>query len=218
MTEEQKTILEAISYYRCELKKSKDAIEYLKSRKLTADIVNFFKLGYAPAQPRFDFNFAQRIMMPIKDTHGDYVAFTGRLIIDSSEPKYKNSIESADYQKGRILYGFSDAFPYILQSDSVFLVEGQFDLFRLWQNGVKHVVAGSGTGFTPIHARLLSRYASTVYLSFDGDTAGVKASTKVQRYLEDAGLVVVKGLIPNLMDPDEFILKFGLDAFFACFK
>lgn len=211
-------LLEIISYYRKELRNSSTAINYLKSRSLTPETVNYFKIGYAPPQPQYNIEFHDRIMVPIANTLGEYVAFTGRIIIDSNEPKYKNSWESAEYQKGRILYGFADAFPYILETESVFLVEGQFDLFRLWQNGVKHVVAGSGTGFTPIHARLLSRYAKTVYLSFDGDNAGKDATPKVQRYLEEAGLVVVKGIIPNGLDPDEYIKLNGLDAFFACFK
>lgn len=207
-----------ISYYRRELKKSQFAIDYLRyDRQLTADTINFFKLGYAPPQPLYNVIYHDRIMIPVKDILGDYVAFTSRTLIDEPS-KYMNSFETSEYQKGRILYGFSDAFPYIQESQTIFLVEGQFDLMTLWQNGVRNVVAGSGTGFTPIHARLLSRYAHTIYLAFDGDSAGKTASARVEKYLKETGLMVMKNILPDGHDPDSYVRLYGVGAFFTCFK
>lgn len=210
---------EIIKYYRKELKNSSVAISYLKdTRKLTAETINYFKIGYAPSNPTCNIEYHDRIMLPIKNTLGEYVAFTGRTLSETNESKYKNSFESPDYQKGRILYGFSDSLSYIQETESVFLVEGQFDFLTLWQNGIKNVVAGSGTGFTPIHARLLSRYAQNVYLCFDADDAGKKATMKVQRLLQDTGLITSIGTFPAGEDPDSLVRKNGINAFLACFS
>lgn len=208
-------ILQALSYYRKELKKSEAAINYLKERGLTAQTVNEFKLGFAPAQPTCFQMFRNRIMCPVQDTQGEYVAFVGRTIV-GEEPKYKNSWESEVYQKGRILFGFVKAFSHILEKDEVILVEGQFDVFQLWQTGIKNVIAGSGTGFTPIQARLLSRYARKVFVVFDSDGAGEKAFVRVNTYLTNVGVEVVKGILPKGYDPDDYVKEFGAEKFLEC--
>lgn len=210
-------IEQAIAYYRNELKKASNAIQYIKDRGITADIVNEFKIGYAPANPTYNQTFKNRIMIPIQDTLGDDVAFVGRTIVNE-DPKYKNSWESANYQKGRILFGFARAFPHIQKNNRVVLVEGQFDLLTLWQHGLKNVVAGSGTGFTAIHARLLSRYAAEVCIAYDCDIAGQKAMKKSSGLLKKAGLNVVEGKLPTDEDPDSFVRKYGIHEFIKLFK
>ncbi len=210
-------IEQEISYYRQELKKSLEAIQYLKNRGLTSKTVNEFKIGYAPTNTKYTYMCRSRIMIPIQDTYGDYVAFVGRTIINE-DPKYWNSWESPEYQKGRILFGFAKAFKYIQKTDRAILVEGQFDLLTLWQNGIKNVVAGSGTGFTRVHARLLSRYAGIVYIIFDNDSAGQKGLLRTQRYLEEIGVNTIAIKLPKNEDPDSFVRKFGIQKFIALFK
>jgi len=213
-------IEQAISYYRKELKNAPHVIQYLKDRGLTAQTVNEFKIGYAPKNPTYNHLFRNRIMIPIQDTLGDYVAFVGRTLGDE-DAKYLNSWESAEYQKGRILFGFAKAFKHIQATERVILVEGQFDLMTLWQNKVYNVVAGSGTGFTPIQARLLSRYASKIYLAFDDDQAGQKAEIRTRKHLENAGFRskdIIVGHLPDGEDPDSFVRKYGVHEFKKLFN
>ena len=211
---------QAISYYRKELKNALHVIQYLKDRGLTAQAVNEFKIGYAPENSTYNQMFRNRIMIPIQDMLGDYVAFIGRTL-SNNEPKYMNSWESAEYQKGRILFGFARAFNHIQNTDHVVLVEGQFDLITLWQYKVYNVVAGSGTGFTPIQARLLSRYATKVYLAFDSDQPGQKATVRTRGHLENAGFKkenIIQGQIPEGEDPDSYIRKYGIQEFKKLFE
>jgi DNA primase len=202
---------EIISYYRQELKKSQLAIDYLKSRGITAQTTNEFKIGYAPSFPRYDYIFRERIMIPVRNNDGEYIAFVGRTIVDSS-PKYLNTWETIEYQKSRILFGYFDALPYIKKEFSAILVEGQFDFLTLWQNGVRNIVASSGN-FTTAQARLLSRYTDKVYIILDNDTAGNTSATKAKRYLEDLNVKPVVIKLPDCKDPDEYIRAKGIDKF-----
>lgn len=203
-----------INYYRQQLRDSPIAIEYLRSRGITSETANYFEIGYAPHAPLFNALCEHRIVLPVKDTMGDYVAFVGRIIDkEDTRSKYWNSWESAEYQKGRILFGFADSFPQILAMSSVILVEGQFDFLTLWQNGIRNVVACSGTSFTPVHARLLARYADTVYVAFDADSAGEKGRLTAQTYLERLGVRVISVKLLDGEDPDSFIKKYGAQEF-----
>jgi len=200
-----------VSYYRLELKKSPEAVAYLQKRQLNAEAINHFRIGYAPNEPIHNHIFQNRIMFPIKNTSGEYIAFTGRSI-NGEDPKYKNSWETAEYQKKRILFGYSDALPYIKAKESVVVVEGQSDAIRLWMNGVYNVVASSGTSFSPAHACILARYAKTAYLLFDSDKAGRDAALECRVSLENVDMQVKIGNLPVGYDPDTFVLHYGINA------
>lgn len=200
----------AISYYRTQLKLSPTAIQYLKDRGISSKVVNEFQIGYAPSNPEYGYSYHDRIMIPIRNNWGEFVAFTGRTIISDS-PKYLNSWESPEYQKYRLLFGYYESLSHIINSGEAILVEGQFDLLTLWQNGVKNVVASSGK-FTPEQARVLSRYTTKVIIAMDNDSAGDKIAIKAKRYLEDMEVTTTVLKLP-VKDPDEYIRAEGIDKF-----
>lgn len=165
--------------------------------------------------------FRDRLMIAIQNQSGVVVAFGGRDLAPKQEgferPKYMNSPDTALYNKSEILFGLNHSRGAISKENAVIIVEGYFDLISLYQGGVQNVVAASGTALTEIHANILSRYAKTAYLVFDGDAAGRKAT---HRTIE---IVLPKGIVPRVfalarpdgtkIDPDNFVNEQGADAF-----
>ena len=157
---------------------------------------------------------AGRIIFPIFSPNGRVVAFAGRkLREDDFGGKYINSPESIIYYKGRILYGLSHAKDDIRKIDKAIIVEGYMDLISLYQNGIKNVVAVSGTALTDDQAQLLSRYTKNVVLLFDADAAGIKASMRSIEILLRRDFDVKISTLPKGEDPDSYVTKFGKDAF-----
>lgn len=231
----------AANYYYLQLKKNASVLNYLKSRKIEAQTIKDFALGYAPQgwdtllryltkkgfkeedliaagvcvkgkTNTYD-RFRDRLMFPIIDLSNRVVGFGGRAITsDQRGPKYLNTSESLIFQKGRLLYNLNQARKHIEQ-EQLILVEGYMDVIALNQAGIKNVVASLGTAFTPNHGKLLSRYAKEVVLSFDGDEAGQNATYKALEILNHQD-------IPNRViqyglkeDPDSFIASKGIDAY-----
>jgi DNA primase len=158
--------------------------------------------------------FSGRIIFPIFSPNGRVVAFAGR-IIDKHEgsAKYLNSPESIIYTKGKILYGLSFAKEEIRKLDKAILVEGYMDLISLYQNGIKNVVAVSGTALTEEQVQLLSRYTKNVVLLFDADTAGIKASMRSIEILLRRDMEIKIASLPSGEDPDSFVNNFGKEKF-----
>lgn len=155
-----------------------------------------------------------RLIFPIFSPNGRVVAFAGR-VLDPNEKggKYINSPESLIYIKGRTLYGLSLAKDEIRRLDKVILVEGYMDLISLYQNGIRNVVAVSGTALTDEQAQLLSRYTKNVVLLFDADTAGIKASMRSIEILLKKDMEVKIVSLPSGEDPDSYVNKFGKEDF-----
>lgn len=125
--------------------------------------------------------FRARIMFPIHNHVGKVVAFTGRIMPGSENAnvgKYVNSPETPIFQKSKILYGFDKTKNDIRQRHEAVMVEGQMDLLMIWQDGVKNVVATSGTALTDEHLTVLRRLADDLVLSFDSDEAGQAAAER----------------------------------------
>lgn len=155
-----------------------------------------------------------RIIFPIFSPNGRVVAFAGRKLRDSDGGgKYINSPESAIYVKGKILYGLSHAKDEIRKLNKAILVEGYMDLISLYQNGIKNVVAVSGTALTEDQVLLLSRYTKNVVLLFDSDTAGIKASMRSIELLLKKEFEIKIASLPAGEDPDSFVNKFGKEKF-----
>lgn len=167
--------------------------------------------------------FRDRLMIAIQNMSGVVVAFGGRDLAPKRDgferPKYMNSPDTALYNKSDILFGLNHSRNAIAKENAVIIVEGYFDLISLYQGGVQNVVAASGTALTETHASILSRYAKTAYLVFDGDAAGQKAT------LRSLEIVLPKGISPKVfalsrpdgtkIDPDNFVNEQGADAFRA---
>ena len=233
---------QAARYYREQLKASPKAVNYLKERGLTGEIAARFGLGYAPdgwqnlaavfpdyqgkaladcglviegeTGNRYD-RFRDRVMFPILDTRGNVIGFGGR-VIGAGEPKYLNSPETPLFEKGRELYGLSQARAAIRDEDSVIVVEGYMDTVALAQHGVGNAVATLGTATTPVHVHKLLRQAGRVIFCFDGDNAGRKAAARaLEASLEQAtdDKTIAFLFLPPEDDPDSYVRAHGADAF-----
>ena len=232
----------AAKYYKEQLKASPKAIDYLKGRGLTGEIAARFGLGYAPdgwqnlaavfpeyrdksladcgliiegdAGKRYD-RFRDRIMFPILDNRGSVIGFGGR-VIGQGEPKYLNSPETPLSEKGRELYGLTQARVAIRDEDCVIVVEGYMDVVALAQHGVGNAVATLGTATTPTHVHKLLRQADRVIFCFDGDNAGRKAAARaLEASLEQVAdnKTVAFLFLPPEDDPDSYVRAHGADAF-----
>ncbi|MBE3577702.1 MAG: DNA primase [Limnochordales bacterium] len=158
--------------------------------------------------------FRGRLIFPICDAQGQVIAFGGRVLdapgaevggvaTSAPAPKYLNSPETALYRKGRQLYGLHLARESIRRLGSAVVVEGYMDCLSLVQAGVENVVASLGTALTPAQVQLLRRYAPTVTIAYDADTAGELATGRGLDLLEQAGLQVRVAVWPEGKDPDD---------------
>jgi len=210
-------IQKAIDYFHGELKKDNNAKDYVKSRGISKESVIKYELGYAPPHPVMCNRFHDRIIFPIHFPFGELAGWTSRTLINAPA-KYLNVKESAEFQKGRLLYMYHHAKESISKTGVAILVEGQMDALILQQFGLLNTIASSGVAFKPAAARILSRYAQKVYVVFDPDDAGQKARLKAQKYLEeiypeDSKIQVVIVDLPEGEDPASFMIKYGKDTF-----
>ena len=232
----------AARYYKDQLKASPRAIDYLKGRGLTGEVAARFGLGYAPdawqglesvfsdykapelatvglvidnEQGRRYDRFRDRIMFPILDARSNVIGFGGR-IIDNGEPKYLNSPETPLFEKGRELYGLTQARQAIRDTDTVIVVEGYMDVVALAQHGVGNAVATLGTATTGEHIHKLMRQAEKIVFCFDGDKAGRKAAWRALEnslpHLADDHSIGFLFLPPE-HDPDSYVREHGAAGF-----
>ena len=241
------------------------ALKYLTKRGIGTDIIKKFHIGVAPKaysalydELRKDFSneilekaglilksdkggyidrFRNRVIIPIQNENGEFVAFGARALEADQNPKYLNSSDSLIYNKSRLLYGLYTAKDAIKQEDAVVLMEGYFDVISSQAHGIENCVASCGTSLTADHVKLLSRYTKSrrIYLSFDTDSAGQKATARGAEIIRDvfAGLGDIKQFDesyvasdkdkyaceirviapPEGKDPDEFVRSVGADAY-----
>ena len=245
---------------------SNKAMTYLRSRNITDEIIDKFTLGWAPnkydtlyKELKKEFKdeilekaglilksnsgswidrFRNRIIIPIQNESGEYVAFGARAVDEGQNPKYLNSSDSLIYNKSKILFGLNSAQNAIKDEDGAVIMEGYFDVISAQAHGVENAVASCGTALTPEHVKLLSRYTKSrrIYLSFDTDSAGINATKKGSDVIKEtlSALGNVKQFDeshisaasehkyaceirvvspPQGKDPDEFIRTSGGEAF-----
>ena len=177
---------------------------YEKSELLEAGLVVLSKEG------RVYDRFRNRVMFPIIDLRGDVIGFGGR-VLDDSTPKYLNSPDTPIFNKGRNLFALNIAKKNRL--GRIILTEGYMDTLSLHQAGFDCAVASLGTALTGDHAQLLARYTKEVVIAYDGDGAGVSAAQRAIGLLEKTGMKVRVLRMKGAKDPDEFIGKYGAEAF-----
>ena len=159
-------------------------------------------------------SFRARIIFPIESLSGKVLGFGGR-VLDSGKdgaPKYVNSSESAIYHKGSVLYGLSWAKNTIRREESALVVEGYTDVVSLSAAGLDNAVAPLGTSLTSEQAALLRRYTTRVYLLFDSDAAGLKATFRAGDMLLSAGVHPSVVTLPPGEDPDTVVHKEGAEG------
>lgn len=154
--------------------------------------------------------FRNRVMFPIIDLRGNVIGFGGR-VLDNSTPKYLNSPDTLIYNKSRNLFALNLAKKSKL--GYLILTEGYMDTIALHQGGFDCAVASLGTSLTEEHARLLARYTKEVVISYDGDQAGINAAQRAIGLLNKTGVNVRVLRVTGAKDPDEFIKKYGHNAF-----
>ncbi len=187
--------------------------KFLESKKVPLELAEQARLIKSRSQGKtghFDI-FRDRLIFPIQSAMGDVVAFGGRIILQG-EPKYLNSPETLVFYKGKTLYGLNETAKYIRSEDLAIVVEGYMDLVALYQAGIKNVVATMGTALTSEHARMISRSTKNVLVLFDGDAAGREAAERSLPILLGADLFPKGLILPDDMDPDDFIKAKGVSA------
>jgi DNA primase len=162
--------------------------------------------------------FRGRLMIPITRDSGSIVAFGGRAMEATQQPKYLNSPETPIYTKSRVLYGLSLTKGEVRRLGYAILVEGYFDFAQLVQAGIGPVVASCGTALTPSQVQLLRRFTSKVILSFDPDTAGQSAAARSCELLVSEGFDVNVAMLPPGQDPDTVVQRQGRDAYLELLK
>jgi DNA primase len=152
--------------------------------------------------------FRNRLMFPILDLPGRNVGFGGRML-GPGEPKYLNSPESPIFSKGKLLYGLNRSRNAIRRADRVLVVEGYFDALRLMASGIEEVVAPLGTALTEAQAGMLRKYSRNVYLLYDSDAAGLKATFRAGDELLKHGMSIRVVTLPPGEDPDTYTRTHG---------
>ena len=231
---------EGLAFFREQLSKHKEAVEYCENRGLTKEVLDQWEIGYAPdggealtarlrkqgfrladckslflvdgseSQGFYD-KFRRRLMFPIRDEKGDLVAFGGRILGDG-QPKYINSSDTPLYKKGKVLYAMNVAKEFMRTEREAILVEGYLDVIACHRAGVTTALASLGTALTSDHAKLLRRWCDAVTILYDSDSAGQKAAERNTDILKAEGLIVRIASIPEGKDPDTLLKSAGPEA------
>ncbi len=158
--------------------------------------------------------FRERIMFPIYNLSGKVVGFGGRILKETEDQsKYINSPQTEVFDKSKLLFGLFKGRNEIRSKESVILVEGYADVIALHQAGLKNAIATCGTSLTKEQLHQIARYCKTIYIAYDGDEAGQKATERAIHMALPLGFeVLVVKLIEN-EDPDSIVKKYGAKAF-----
>ncbi len=159
--------------------------------------------------------FRNRVMFPIANESGKVIAFTGRTLAtdEKAGPKYLNSPETPIYSKSRVLFNLDKAKEAIRKLDYAILVEGQMDCISVYAAGFHNVIASSGTAFTDLQARLLSRFSKNIVVNFDPDTAGAAAAERSLGLLVSEDFQIKVLTLEAGFDPDLYIRRKGAPAY-----
>lgn len=232
---------EAALYYMGILSRNPYALRYLENRGIGKEMIIAFGLGFAPAggdqilkhllnkgytqEEMYEANlvsynekrnqyydrFRNRIIFPIIDTKSRVVGFGGR-VLDDSTPKYLNSSDTPLYKKSRELYGLNRLMK-VSNRERILLVEGYMDVISLHARGIGYAVASLGTSLTEEQTRTMKRYGKQVFICYDGDNAGQRATMRA------IDILMAEGLRPRIVvldgghDPDDYIRTYGKIAF-----
>lgn len=247
MIEMHELIQEFYYYALTKTVEGEQALTYLQERGFTDALIKERGIGFAPDSSHFCHDFLQkkgydielayeagllsrneenfsyydrfrnRIMFPLKNAQGRIIGYSGRTYT-GQEPKYLNSPETPIFQKRKLLYNLNKARKSIRKLDEIVLLEGFMDVIKSDTAGLKNVVATMGTQLSDEHITFIRKLTSNITLMFDGDFAGSEATLKTGQHLLQQGLNVFVIQLPSGMDPDEYIGKYGNDAFTAFVK
>ncbi|MBO5712089.1 MAG: DNA primase, partial [Acholeplasmatales bacterium] len=225
-----------------------EAREYLNKRGLDDETIKVFDIGLAPSNSNSLYNvlkdssyleldmmdlglvgsndkgyydlFIKRIMFPIKNENGNVIAFSGRIYnsTDPNSPKYVNTKETFIFKKGSTLFNLNIAKGEIMKKKRVILHEGQMDVIASYRSGLKEAICTLGTALTLEQVKILKKYTNQAIICYDGEKAGINASLKAIKLFKANGFNVGLVMLPDGMDPDEYTLKFGSEAYKSYFE
>lgn len=224
-------------FYLYSSEEGKIALTYLKNRGIDDEIIKQFKIGLAPKAADYlhqaltkkeittldqielglakDVNgqvhdiFRGRIMFSVTNAMGQIVGFSGRVYEKSDQAKYINSIENPLFHKGEILYHFDQASLEARKLNQIYIFEGFMDVIAVQKAGILNSVATMGTAMTKEHVQMMMRITKNIVLFFDGDEAGITAMKRSAHMLSQVNVIPNAVVLPENMDPDEYISKFG---------
>ncbi len=215
----------------------KNALKYLAKRQIDKETIKKFKIGLSVSKSSLtdyllgkgkklnqliDLGisnengtdiFINRIMFPLFDLEGNIVAFSGRIYNTNDSSKYVNTKETTIFKKGTILYNYHNAKDILKKNESIIVMEGFMDVIRASTVGIINCIATMGTALTKQNATLLKKAANNIILCFDGDSAGEEATTKAINIFKELDVVPKIVRLEEELDPDEYILKYGVDKF-----
>ena len=226
----------------------KDAVQYLKNRKMPFAIIKEFKIGYAP--PSWDalikslssnkisvknMNVLGLVNVSKNNPNHFYDNFVNRIMfpiinereeiigfggrsIDGKEPKYLNSKESLIFKKKSCLYGINIAKKYIMKEDEIILVEGYMDTIACHKMNIKNAVGSLGTAISEEHAIEIKKYTNNVVLALDVDEAGIKATQKAILILLKFDLKLTILSVKETKDLDEYFTIYNKNGFDNLYK
>ncbi|WP_088825177.1 DNA primase [Listeria goaensis] len=229
-------------YLLLETEEGLEALNYLKERGMSEELIQTFQIGFAPNQHatltsffekrEMDLHlavaagllserddgkivdrFRNRIMFPITDDRGQLVGFSGRLYNQEDGPKYLNSPETPIFNKRKLLYHFSEGRQAIRKHEEVILLEGFMDVISVSEAGLLNGVASMGTSLTEEHIGLIKRVANRAVICYDGDRAGIEAAFKAGNLLAQGRMEIFVLSLPSGKDPDEYIRTYGAEKF-----
>jgi DNA primase len=208
--------------------------DYIYTRGISDDVIEMFKIGWCPSDWKGVNKWNRRLMIPLIDTHNNFISFHTRIITDKIKDVYGNDyiIEKntnriikelfldgtkkeydkvwyhGSFEKSCFLYGMNVTKEYISDLNYSIVVEGIFDALILFEKGIKNVVATLGTALTDHQLCLLKRYGDFVIFMFDSDDGGKKAllNAKSKSFLNSKSFI-----LPDGFDPHDFVMKYGIE-------
>jgi DNA primase len=223
-------------------KEGQNALEYLFSRGFTKEQLEKFQIGWSPTgwnvaalflkrrgfpiqlmekaglvirhdgKGEYYDRFRDRIMFPLHDSKGRIVAFSGRSV-GNQQPKYLNSPETPIFHKSKTLYNLNRSRKAIRKKRQLILFEGFADCIAADRAGVDNSTSTMGTSLTDDHVHIIRRLTDEVLICYDGDSAGIEAAFRAGSLLEEAGCRVKVSIIPDNLDPDDYIQTYGTEKF-----
>ncbi|APT17818.1 DNA primase [Amylolactobacillus amylotrophicus DSM 20534] len=191
-------------------------LEYLQQQDFTADELRASGLFVENDNGELFDRFRDRVMFPLKDQSGQIIAFSGRkLNQDSNQPKYLNSPETKIFTKSKLLFNFDQAKTTLKNDQHLILFEGYMDVISATQAGVKNGIASMGTSLTDEQIYAIRRVTNKLILAYDGDQPGQKATERALVLFNEKNFDLEVGVVtlPEQLDPDEFIKKYGAEKF-----
>lgn len=238
----------AYEFYLHNTNEGKKALEYLEKRHISLDVIRKFRIGlsshteniickvlleqnkYLPIDLKEvgliddDNNgkeidlFHGRIMFPITDLKGNIVGFSGRVYDRESNSKYLNTKENEIFKKKEILFNYSSCVNDIKMLDHVYVFEGFMDVIACYRAGINNAIATMGTSLTENQVGIITALTNNITLCYDGDNPGIEASKRAIKMFMKKNVSLSSIVLPDGLDPDDYINKFGKNAFLDLFN